>query len=148
MMRSGSPSLHRSSLSKRGKHRARAAFPEKARCGGNIVSGLLQGVSQHCGEGDRQPRHPIHSCDVAAGEEGKRQLPRRSSERQARLSAQRGRVQLPGWTLGGNVASRTASSPGDGEPLGGVPGENERKMVPQKPGGKTLQIVVCIILCN
>lgn len=52
-----------------------------------------------------------------------------SSERQARLSAQRGRVQLPTWTLGGGVAPRTATSPVDREPSGGVAGENERILV-------------------
>lgn len=76
-MRSGSPSLHRGSSSKRGKHRPKATFyPQKfidfkkARCGEDIVSVLLQRVSLHCGEGDPQPKHPIQSCDVAAAEEG------------------------------------------------------------------------------
>lgn len=96
-MRSGSPSLHRGSSSKRGKHRPKATFyPQKfidfkkARCGEDIVSVLLQRVSLHCGEGDPQPKHPIQSCDVAAAEEGQRRLPCRapSSETVKALSGE------------------------------------------------------------
>lgn len=59
-------------------------------------------------------------------------------ERQACLSAQRGGVQLPSLTLGGGVASRTASSPVDREPLGGVAGEDQGEMVPKTSKQKSV----------
>lgn len=119
-MRSGSPSLHRSSLSiQGGKRRAKAAFPEESPARGKYSfrspSRFLPALRRG------RPSARASDSKLRSGGWGGRKAAAtlQSSERQARLSAQRGRVQLPGRTLGGGVAHRTAASPVDGEQLEG-----------------------------